>query len=437
MKAPMRRTVWSLVAALSVAVTPLRGQVSAQTKAIEEGGFELPKVMKTEDFLPPDLIKGKNYTVDEHVNTNGFENTYLITSDYGPYQALGDDMARIRIQEFAAMAQMDEMKKGEQFATAAKNATKSPLVAAGNLITNPVDTVTGIPKGAWKYMTRLGEMVRGSRGEMEDSVVKELIGFGGAKRKLANQLGVDVYSSNPALQERLNSLAWASYAGGMTITAGFVAIRAASTVASLSVMGASRVEGLNKVLLDNSPEDLRKLNRQQLAKMGLDGNTIDEFLRNPWYSPRHRTVLVEELAGMEKTKNRKKFITLATTAESEQDAFFFQRLAQLLRGYHETQSPITEIDLIGTLPVGYAANGAMVLPLVVDMGWWSAEAAVLTKALDERAPKGKKKQLWVTGKLSPRLVEELQARKWEVHQEAWPTLYPVSAAAEQGAEKKN
>src|SRR5262249_31991242 len=157
---------------------------------------------------------------------------------------------------------------------------------------------------------------------------------------------------------------------------------------------------------DNSSEDLRRFNRQQLAKMGLDGNEIDLFLRNPWYSPRHRTVLVEELARMEKTKNRKKFITLATTAESEQDAFFFQRIAQLLRGHHDTQSPITEIDVLGSLAVGYAANDTMVVPLVVDMRWWSAEEAVITKALDERAPKGKKKQFWVTGKLSPRLVEE-------------------------------
>jgi hypothetical protein len=272
---------------------------------------------------------------------------------------------------------------------------------------------------------------------MEESVTKELIGFGGAKRKLAGQLGVDVYSSNQVLQKNLNSLAWAAYAGGMSITAGFVAIRAVSTVSSLSVMGASRVEGLNKMLLDNSPEDLRRLNRQQLAKMGLDGNEIDLFLRNPWYSPRHRTVLVEELAGMSKTKNRKKFVTLATTAESEQDAFFFQRIAQLMRGYHDTQSPIQEIDLIGSLAVGYAADDVLVVPLVVDQGWWNAEAAVLTKALDEGAPKGKKKQLWVTGKLSPRSVEELETRKWEVHQDAWATLYPASAAAQVGSSTNN
>jgi hypothetical protein len=79
----------------------------------------------------------------------------------------------------------------------------------------------------------------------------------------------------------------------------------------------------------------------------------------------------------------------------------------------------------------------MVVPLVVDMGWWTTEAAVLTKALDEGAPKGKAKELWVTGKLSPRLVEELEARKWKVHQHAWGALYPEKTSSQAGEANKN
>jgi len=143
-------------------------------------------------------------------------------------------------------------------------------------------TVIGIPQGMGRYATRLGEMTRGRRGKLEDSIARELIGFGSAKRQLANHLGVAPYSSNPVLQRELNSLAWAAYAGGMTIAVGMVAIRAASTVASLSVTGAKWVDGLNKVLLDNSPEDSRWRDRGQLARMGLDRNEIGMFLRNPW-----------------------------------------------------------------------------------------------------------------------------------------------------------
>jgi len=427
-----------LIFALHLAMLSSAKQVAAQTTITEEGGFETPKMLPAKDLLPSELLKGNHYQVDAEVNTNGFENSYSITSDYGPFQALGDDMVRIRIQEIAAIVHMEAMKKSDQFTSAAQKAVTSPLVAAGNLITNPVDTVTGIPKGAWRYVTGVVEMVRGSRGEFEDSVAKELIGFGKAKRQLATNLGVDVYSSNPVLQRDLNSLAWAAYAGGMTIAGGFIAIRAASTVASLSVTGASWVERLNKRLLDNSPEDLRQLNREQLAKMGLDGNEIDVFLRNPWYSPRHRTVLLEALSGMEKTKNRKKFITLATIAESEQDAFFFQRIAQLLRGYNDTVAPINEIDLVGSLAVGYSGAKVMMVPLVLDYGWWTARGAVLANSLDEAAKRtGRTAQLWATGSLSPRLVDELQSRKWEVHQHSWAALYPQKASAQAGDAGKN
>ena len=69
------------------------------------------------------------------------------------------------------------------------------------LITNPVDTISGIPAGAWRYLTRAGEMVSGRRGEMEESVGKELIGVGSVKRRIAYQYGVDVYSSNLTLRK--------------------------------------------------------------------------------------------------------------------------------------------------------------------------------------------------------------------------------------------
>lgn len=70
----------------------------------------------------------------------------------------------------------------------------------------------------WRFMSRVGEMVKGERGKNEDRAAKELIGFSKVKRKVAFKLGVDVYSSNKVLQKGLNSVSWASYAGGMGIT---------------------------------------------------------------------------------------------------------------------------------------------------------------------------------------------------------------------------
>jgi len=45
--------------------------------------------------------------------------------------------------------------------------------------------------------------------------------------------------------------------------------------------------------------------------------------------------------------------------------------------------------------------------------------------------------LWATGTLSPRLADELQSRKWEVHQHSWAALYPQKASAQASEADKN
>ena len=153
---------WGLslvLAVMTLMTAPTQGQ--QEPLILEEGGYELKPILDAREILPPELLKGKNFAVDIPVSTYGFENTYTITSNFGPFIAYGNDMLRVRIQEIEALAVMAEMKKSKQFIQAAKKAGQSPLKGVGNLILNPVDTVTGIPKGAWRYLSRIGEMVRG------------------------------------------------------------------------------------------------------------------------------------------------------------------------------------------------------------------------------------------------------------------------------------
>ena len=224
-----RVLVGSVICGLSLMISPVWGQLppAVEQQIVMDGEeFQLSPVPKASEIVPAALLKGPHYAVDEFVLTRGLENQYTLTSDYGPFAAYGDGMLRIRIQEIQALTAMAGMKKTTQFADALVQAGKSPFKGAGNLILHPVDTVTGVPKGAWRYLTRIGRLVRGQRGETEDSGLKELIGFGGAKRKLANELGVDVYSTNKILQKEMNSLAWAGYAGGMTFQAATMGIGA-------------------------------------------------------------------------------------------------------------------------------------------------------------------------------------------------------------------
>ena len=48
--------------------------------------------------------------------------------------------------------------------------------------------------------------------------MQQLIGYSDEKRKVAISLDVDPYSTNTVLQQELDGIAWASFAGGMTFS---------------------------------------------------------------------------------------------------------------------------------------------------------------------------------------------------------------------------
>ena len=100
-------------------------------------------------------------------------------------------------------------------------------------------------------------------------------------------------------------------------------------------------------------------------------------------------------------------------AADEVEANFFVNMAQILRGYHEKQSPITGITMVGPLTVAQTKAGAAMIPFALDYGVWTANADRLSQELkaNYRAPGFNGSfELWVTGTLSPKGKQELQAR---------------------------
>jgi len=270
-------------------------------------------------------------------------------------------------------------------------------------------------------------MTKGGRGDREDGYTKELIGFAAVKRKYAYKFGVDVYSSNEVLQKDLNSVSWAGFAGGMTVTVAMLGIKSASSTAYFAVKGTQLVHGMNMILLDNSPEDLQKLNRKKMVDMGVRDSVITEFQKNPAYSPRHQTILVQALAEMQGVKNREQFIKKALYAEYEEEAFLYQRMAEMLHGYHTQVKPIKELVPVRKFVVGYTSDQTIVATFPVDLLYWieltDFGSAALAK-LDLTGRPIKKTELWVTGTLTSRSMQELNARGLVIKERAGEELMP-------------
>ncbi len=382
----------------------VRVQSVEERAAAKAAGFEVDPVRSAAELLPPDLLTGPHYRIEPQVVTAGFANWYVITSDYGDFKIRGDRMLRTRIREIEALAALDEMSKTEAFAKAAGNALKSPFVASWNLIAHPVDTIVGIPIGAWDAIKQGSQLARGERSELEDSGVLALIGFEAKKRQIANEFGVDPYSSNKALQTQLNRFAWAAYLGGLPYL--FVPFVDDSDFQEASAEPADR---LTEALLVYSPEDLRRLNRIELAVMGIPEPLSDELIGHRWYSPRHATMLVEALAALDLAQNRSAFIEAAVNAQSEDDALSYEQTAELLRAYSDHVSPIREIVLVDGIPMGYTESGTLVVPLAADYAIWDAEAAALAHAMTTALPGSLRVELVLSGTASPLARERFEA----------------------------
>jgi len=267
--------------------------------------YEAPSTLDARAILPSDVRKGPHHTVLDEVVPFRHTHRYRITSPYGQFEAYGGEMLKIRIQEIQTIATMDEeVNHIQSVAAGAKHAILSPFKFMLGLVNEPKKTLLAIPKGMWHMATRIGEMAVGKRGSLEDPENAELLGFSTVKRQVANHFGVDVYSSNRILQEKLNSLSWAGYAGDAAVRLATLPI---GGPAGAVLTGTSFSTTVGELLRDHTPEELRHLNRDKLEIMGLDDSLIETFLQHPWYSPRHETVLVQALFEMNIVKNRKTF----------------------------------------------------------------------------------------------------------------------------------
>jgi hypothetical protein len=378
---------------------------------------------------------GPHHVVEEKVYTDGYTHVFTIASDFGSFHARGDDMLRIRLNEIRALAAMQEMSATKEFTVAVANALASPFVATWNVITNPVDSILGIPKGAWEAVRRTSELTRGQRGELEDSAFVEFIGFEAKKRQIAAELGVDPYSSNRVLQRELNRFAWAAYAGGLPSM--FVPFTDVPSSDDDAPPAASAEDRLQEILRQYSPEDLDRLNRIELAVMGVPKPLSEEFIHHPWYSPRYETTLVGNLSELDLAEDRRAFIEAALTADSEDDAHFFQRTAELMRRYNDAVGRIDKIVAVDGTVTGYAADGTLVVPFPADYAVWSESTAAFADSFTNAVPSGievRRTELLLSGTISPLARAKIESRGVEVVEHAFDHLKARSNEASEPAE---
>src|SRR6516162_1626987 len=400
---------WRLAFVVAVVVLANSGGSLAEEAATGQAAFDSPEVRATADVVAPDLLRGPHYQLGPIVSSFAFMDHYTVTSDYGPFTAPSDARLRRLIREIAAIAELQKIHQSDAFAKATVEAGKGVVKGAQHLIEDPVGTIGAVPEAVFSVFGRVSESAkRGRRSQYEDGVAQNLLAVSSFKRDYARKFDVDVYSTNEVLQKELNSVAWASAAGNLTLSAASMVTGAAVLQAASGVRTLEQAKDLVNAL---PPSELSKRNREALRHMRVPDPITDRFLENRLLSPRHQTIIIEAMKALGAIPGRSAFIQYAARADSEEAALLFQEMAELLADYHRSVAPIQRIEIYQNVPVAYTGQASAVILLPIDRLLWTERTSGIATSLGQTLPKPqavRKIEVWMTGDASDRARAGLQ-----------------------------
>jgi hypothetical protein len=393
--------------------------LNADLAPAADAAYEQPPVLTAGKILPPNILTGPNHRVQDRVLNDGFLNIYTIDSKFGQFRAVSTSLLRKRVPEIDAMARMDKLKATNEYGTAVKESALSAMVAAKDMVFQPVQTVKTAASGVAVAFRRAGDSIFGAkRSDAEDSRFKSLIGFSNYKREYAYDLGVDVYSRNEALQERLNEISWVGFAGGLTVSAAMAVVPGGAGTA-MTAIGATRLT--TEIFKNEPPVELRRINTEKLKAMGIDDSNIETFIGDSMFTPREQTILVAALDELKGVGDRERLVQLAALTNNADMALFRQRQAEMYAGYHKAVAPLTQFVSIGPLPAARGGDGTLVFLFPIDYLVWTDSLARLVANTDVLANQLQgitRKELWLTGNLSPRARKEMRNMGWVTFENA-------------------
>lgn len=189
---------------------------------------------------------------------------------------------------------------------------------------------------------------------------------------------MDVYSKNKNLQKELNSLSLAGFASGTGTS--LLLTKAGKSAEGLMLKDADDLkiiirspflDEIDKILLDNTPDELEILNRDKLKQIVNDNYIIDGFLKHSEYSPRYKTIIVHALTNMEGVNNRDNFIKQSIRVDNDEVAFIFQRMSVMIYDYHKNVQPVVEIIPVSNMVANYTRDQTIIAALPIDNLYWS------------------------------------------------------------------
>lgn len=397
---------------------------------LPSAAFEQGMVLKATDLLPGDTLHGPSYRVRDQVVTDGFMAHFEMDSDFGTFTATGVPQIRQRMVEVEAIRKLVETSKSDLFAEGLKRSVEQPIDAVKNIVTNPVETVKQAPKTVGHFFGKIGSSIERGANKIADrtsgngpsptagevgsgvgNTAKNVVGFDKAKLDTAKQLGVDPYSDNPRLQEEMDKVTWAFFAGGLPLRIGAAVASAGMAVA------ATNMAGIPEDTYALTQSELALRDQQALEAMNVRANDIKKFMIHRQLSTTRRHCIVTALMSMPKAKGRGDVIRLVNECKAVEDVYFLINALDILaKRQRNGETDCVSLKVIGRLPAAVTSDGELLVPAPVDYVTWTEDVAKFAQRDDlGTAPK----VLVHTGKLSQATAAGLTEAGWKTISVDW------------------
>ena len=407
---------------IGLACAALALPVYAQEKA--RAVYEQGVLLKASELLPKELLVGPSHRVREQVATDGYMAHFEIDTDFGTFSAVGVPQAKRRIVETEAIRKLVDTSKSDLFAEGLRRSIEQPIDAVKNIVTHPVETVKQAPRTVGHFFSKVGSSIERGATKVRDATTgegrspsagevgkgigeaaKNAAGFDKAKLDTARQLGVDPYSDNPRLQEEMDKVTWAFFAGGLPLRVG-------AAVASAGVaLAATNMIGIPDDIYAETQSELALRDQRSLETMGVSAADIQAFQTSAFLSTTRRHRITTSLNALPGAGGRGDVVRLAISCTSaEQADFLIEALAMLAARQGSGVANYVSLKVLGRLPGATTANGVLEVPAPVDHVTWTEEVARFA----ERDDLGNAPKLLVhTGTLSPAAAAGLAAAGWQ------------------------
>jgi hypothetical protein len=389
-------------------------------------GWEVPPLFSAAGLLTSEWLKGPHHSIQDEVVNDGAQHHFVVSSEFGTFPAVGMPMLRTKVIETEAIAALKNVRQSEVFVEALKTQLLYPFQGLKILLTDPKRLGSSVGGGVLEFLAMPGQFSKLEGSEQEDSMTKSAIGFSYMKRKLAFQFGVDPYSSNPPLQDELNELSWVAFTADLAPQIGYV-FMPASAIMWMTFSATRWTSYLDEQVRDNSPMDLRAMNRAKLLKMGMSEEGIHQFFLNGHYSPRHSIIITSALDELTGVDDREAFLAVAKEANSEELVVFYQHVVEMMRGYHAHIGAGDRLLALPRIPALYTKKRTLVVMLPIDYLFWTSRVASVAHALTSHVPTRPRitgRELWIAGNVSPRARHELESLGWAVYEQVSAKLNP-------------